>query len=219
MVIRGMTQFQTMAQGMPNHIKRDLTKLTRSFIWGTDSPPPIAMAILNRPTGKGGKNVINIKACNKATYIMKLKRLATHLDGRPLVAIATLPRRTRELEALDPTITDLITQLLPHKATQISNCLPLEVRKTLEITKKYRLMIIAPTLTPTMKTEMPAWHHIGRPPTLTHIECRKSGKCLRKTHSCHQIGHLMTQVSYRETPNHTPSSRPCHCDNCTYLRN
>ena len=69
-----------------------------------------------------------------------------------------------------------------------------------------------------MKTEMPAWHHIGRPVLSSPSELRKSGKCLRKTHSCQQIGHLMIQVSHRENPQHIPSNRPCHCANCSYLR-
>ena len=172
MIIGGMTQFHTVAQGMPNYIENKLTKLTRSFIWGTSSPPPIAMSILNSPTDKGGKNVINIKACNKATYIMKLKKLATPTNDRPLVALATeaiilatLPKKTCKEEALDLTIIDPITQLLPNKASRINNRLPLEIRKTLKTTKKYGLTINAPILTTEMKKEMLAWNHIGRIPT------------------------------------------------------
>ena len=136
MVIGGMTQFHTMAQGMPNHIKNKLMKLTRNFIWGTDSPPPIAMSILNSPTEKGGKNVIKIKACNKVTYIMKLKQMATPVANRPLAAtateaivLATLPKKIHEQEAHDPTILNPITQLIPHRTNKVSNCLPLKIKK------------------------------------------------------------------------------------------
>ena len=105
-----MTQFHTAAQGMPDHIEKLLTALTRKLIWGSDSPP-LPMSILNSPPNQGRRNIINIKYRNEAIYMMKLKRLFLSPPKRPVavnIAVATikacLPRWLCDLEETDPLI-------------------------------------------------------------------------------------------------------------------
>ena len=105
MIIGGMTQFHATAQGMPDHIKRYLMTLSRKFIWGSDSPPPLPMSLLNSPINSGGRNIINIKFRNKAIHIMKLRKLYLSPPNRPVAADAViaiikacLPKQLHDLE-------------------------------------------------------------------------------------------------------------------------
>ena len=73
MVVAGMTQFLTKAQGMPEEIEKRLIKKIRKFMWGSESTPPISLPILSLPTTEGGMKLLNLKAQNKAIQLTWLK--------------------------------------------------------------------------------------------------------------------------------------------------
>ena len=56
-VIGGMTQFLTMAQGMPPNIEDALIKMIRKFMWADNSSPRLALEILQSPVEAGGLNL------------------------------------------------------------------------------------------------------------------------------------------------------------------
>jgi hypothetical protein len=73
LVVGGLMQFLTMAQGMPTNIEDALTKIIRRFMWGADSSPRLALSILQCPEDEGGLNLLNITARNEAIELMWLK--------------------------------------------------------------------------------------------------------------------------------------------------
>jgi hypothetical protein len=85
--IGSMTQYLTVAKGMPNEIMRLLTAMSRSFIWDNEGKVPISLDILNRPIEKGGKNLLNLEHRNEAIELMWLKGLLAPAHSRPTWAL------------------------------------------------------------------------------------------------------------------------------------
>src|SRR5438552_10394923 len=83
MVIGGMTQYLTKAQGMPIDIEKRLTKKIRTFIWNNDSTPPVGLETLNLPSNMGGKKLLNLSARNKAIHLTWLKSYLQLENNRP----------------------------------------------------------------------------------------------------------------------------------------
>ena len=79
-MVGGHTQFITKVQGMLTHIEEALTKALRDLIWDNDTHPRIALEHLHLPLRKGGLNLLDIRARNKAIEIMWLK---AYLDLSP----------------------------------------------------------------------------------------------------------------------------------------
>lgn len=80
MVVAGMTQFLTKAQGMPEHVAASLTKTIRNFIWDNKKNPPISLARLQLPRSQGGIHLLNLQARNRAIDITWIN---TYLDLSP----------------------------------------------------------------------------------------------------------------------------------------
>ena len=79
-IIGGHMQFLAKAQGMPLNIEDALVNIMSKFIWGHGTRPRIAMTTLQCPIHKGGLNILDIKARNKAIEIVWLK---TYLNFSP----------------------------------------------------------------------------------------------------------------------------------------
>lgn len=73
MIIGGMTQFFTKAQDMAKHIKMELIKTTRNFIWNDICSPPINIEQLYQPKEKGRIDLLDLKSRNKAIEITWVK--------------------------------------------------------------------------------------------------------------------------------------------------
>jgi hypothetical protein len=73
MIIGGYTQYLTMAQGMPDHIKSALIKMIRNFMWNDSTMPKIAIETLYCPVDEGGLNLLGLTSRNEAMEIMWLK--------------------------------------------------------------------------------------------------------------------------------------------------
>ncbi|KAL4066534.1 hypothetical protein J3A83DRAFT_4359968 [Scleroderma citrinum] len=82
MMAGGMTQFLTVAQGMPRHIETVLISIIQDFIWESSAPQMISMERLYAPLDKEGINLLNIHARNKAIDIIRLKTYL-NLSSRP----------------------------------------------------------------------------------------------------------------------------------------
>jgi len=80
MVIGGLTQFLTKAQGMPQRIEDTLIRLTHDFIWQDNTHPRIALRILFHMVDEGRLNLLDLSTRNKAIEIIWLK---TYLDLFP----------------------------------------------------------------------------------------------------------------------------------------
>src|SRR5260370_1400467 len=88
---------------MPTEYEKYLTKRIRTYMWGSDTPPPIAMNHLTRPQNVGGRNILDLKAQNEAISIMKLKKLLDYSGDCPTasdtaiaIIMAAIPKSLQE---------------------------------------------------------------------------------------------------------------------------
>jgi len=58
---------------MPTHIEDAITKMIRDFIWNEETTPRLSLEHLYSPTEKGGMNILDIHARNKAIEITWLR--------------------------------------------------------------------------------------------------------------------------------------------------
>ncbi|KAG2063741.1 hypothetical protein BDR04DRAFT_1131022 [Suillus decipiens] len=89
MIMGGMTQFMTKAQGMPKSIEAAITKKIRTFIWNNRKSPPISLASLERPVSEGGLGLLNICARNEAIDITWVQAFMNLSESRPSWAFVT----------------------------------------------------------------------------------------------------------------------------------
>jgi exonuclease III len=59
-IVSGRTQFLAKAQGMPDRVRDVLTKLIKSFIWGDNVSPRLALDWLHKKRGEGGIELLNL---------------------------------------------------------------------------------------------------------------------------------------------------------------
>ena len=74
MVVGGMMQFLTKAQGMLNTITRSLQTIIRDFLWnGNKTPPGLSLNNVMRNKKEGGINLLDLEARNQAIELTWLK--------------------------------------------------------------------------------------------------------------------------------------------------
>ena len=84
MVVGGMMQFLTKAQGMPNTITRSLQTIIRDFLWnGNKTPPGLSLNNLMRNKKEGGINLLDLEARNQAIELTWLKSYTNRSSNRP----------------------------------------------------------------------------------------------------------------------------------------
>ncbi|KAF8295410.1 hypothetical protein DL93DRAFT_2068423, partial [Clavulina sp. PMI_390] len=83
-IIGGMTQFLTRAQGMPDKIEQKLTQIAWRFIWNVPTAsPPILNEFLFMPFTEGGLEALDLSARIEAINLMKLKQIIRTDPLRP----------------------------------------------------------------------------------------------------------------------------------------
>src|SRR5258708_6369592 len=161
MIIGDKTQFITATQGMPPKYEEYLMKRICSFLWDTDSPPPVTMATMSNPHCEGGLKVLNLKARNEAIRIMKLKKLANHSASCPLASDAALEiiQACTILTPNGPTMTDIFLQSFFKHKCFTNKQLPQDLKAILNSGAKHNLILNAPSFCIKHKLNLPAWFH------------------------------------------------------------
>src|SRR5258708_9291707 len=211
---------------MPTEYEKYLTKRIRTYMWGSDTPPPIAMNHLTRPQNVGGRNILDLKAQNEAISIMKLKKLLDYSEDCPTasdtaiaIIIAAIPKSLQEKNHKDNSISNIFLQTIYMKNRYTSRALPNEIRKTLNIGAKYNLHLDVPKLSLEHKIKLPAWHHIGITPGARHREYNSHARCLRTQHKVETISDLIIQEQILEDLTHNIENiTRCECHNCKKYR-
>ncbi|KAI0027640.1 hypothetical protein K488DRAFT_29372, partial [Vararia minispora EC-137] len=70
--IRQTTEYKTMAQGMPEHVTKTLTKIISRYTWGGSERPTVNRATLELRRDEGGLGIVNLEVRNEAIAVMKL---------------------------------------------------------------------------------------------------------------------------------------------------
>ena len=191
MVIGGLTQFLTMAQGMPKNVEVALIKITWKFIWNNDSSPRLALDILQGPIEARGINLLNIKVRNKAIEIMWLKASLNLSPTRPMWAIVT----DHLIDAAMPPLTNpkahanpFLQSLNPVTKGQHAAKMRKEAYKMIKTVRKYDTNLETLRLTPHLHTQLPTWYHLAS--KLAPI-IEVAAKCLLLNHMSTKVANLV----------------------------
>jgi ribonuclease HI len=217
MVVGGMTQFLTKAQGMPAMITKRLTTILRECLWdGKKTPPGLSLQQLMKPRQEGGINLLNIEARNQAIDLTWLNTYIDRSKKRPLWAFA--------LDAIINCINDtgiteqndihtFLTTLRPSgRQKKNGKQIPRPLITLLQTAKKHNLTFAPRKLSKALKRQMPAWFHIGVPPKLYH---KNKTECLRTRHRAIYVKDLLKICKRLNNVNskHTPYPE-CRCKDC-----
>lgn len=74
MIVGDMTQYLTTVQGMPLHIEKRLTAITKNFLWNNVPCAPVNMNTLYLPIKDGGLGILNLEAWNEVIELMWLAK-------------------------------------------------------------------------------------------------------------------------------------------------
>jgi hypothetical protein len=95
MVVGGLTQYLTSVQGMTTEIEKMIQRKINKFLWD-DASLMVNAETMNSPRSSGGKNILNLSACNDAIRLMKVKSYLMENARKPKwakVVYFTLPHR------------------------------------------------------------------------------------------------------------------------------
>ena len=161
----GMTQFLTAAQGMPKQIEDALVRISREFVWDSSAVPTIGMARLCSPISEGGLGLLDIRARNKAIDIVRLKTYLDLSQSRPKWAHLTdAIINTLHLGIPPKPPAFPLTSWSPPSRGPRASSLPFCVLSVIKTARAARLTFAPLRLSKQLKTQMPAWFHLGAPP-------------------------------------------------------
>lgn len=229
MIVGGMTQYYTMAQGMPKQVENTLRVIIRNYIWNsTTRSPPRADDTMFLPYAKGGRKLLDIKSRNEAINLMKLKRLLNFSETRPLCADATQALLMNAIPAGEQmkyhenARVDIFLQSIFNRSTYARNPkIPRDLKAVMQAYIDYRVTFYALRFPNGHLRKLPAWNHIGHDPQskITLRENSPAGKCLRVIHNISKIEDLMAFVGNIENEEHVHDTlRICECAVCANLR-
>jgi exonuclease III len=216
-IIGGHTQFLTMAQGMPPHIEKALTKMTRDFMWEDDSSPRLPLEYLQAPPQNGGLNLLNINARNEAIDLVWLKAYLDISPTRPawarvtdLIIDATAPRGTNKDARINAFLqTWDVPQHGPRTAPMNNDTV-----RMVDAARKHKTNLAAIRLAPYLQHQLPAWYHIASDPSTMNNE---ESRCLINRHQVRTVGDLIRVSARIRMPNpnkpHT-AEQFCICREC-----
>jgi ribonuclease HI/exonuclease III len=214
-VIGGLTQFLTQAQGMPQRIESALDKIITSFIWEEGSAR-IAAKTLHRPTEEGGLGLLNLKSRNEAIELMWLRAYLNFSKKRQpwaivtdLIVDATAPANTIKRARKNPFLQSWNAPLQGRKAERLTD----DIKRMLNIAKKYGTNLAAIRLTPHLRAQLPAFYHLLTEHRSTN---NRQSKCLINTHKADTVADLV-KIAARLDLNREPPHRNspfCDCAPC-----
>lgn len=216
-IIGGHTQFLAMAQGMPCHIKDALTKMMRDFIWDQDTSPRMALEYLHKPIDKGGLNILDISARNKAIELIWLKTYLNLTPTRPKWATVT----DLLINAAAPPNTSAIARVntftqswKPPKRGPRAETIGGDNRRMLEVARKHNTNLAAIRLSTEVQMKLPAWYH---PHSETRPMTSFAARCLLRKHKVTTVADLIRLTkklnAQQQNREHTPT-QDCICRDC-----
>jgi ribonuclease HI len=218
MVVGGMTQFLTKAQGMPSSIETAIKKKIRTFMWDGRKSPPISLTRLEQPVDKGGLNLLNIEARNKAIEITWVKAYMDMTLSRPAWAFVTdviiNTLKPNGIRSQDD-IASFLTSWDPPTQGKRVNRLPNTIINLMKTTRKYNVSFAPIKLSDSLKAQLPAWLHLGAPPKTYH---KTKNKCLQTNHRVNSVKDLKETSNRLTNTDIHQTIASCACDECVENR-
>ena len=218
-IVGGLTQYLTMAQGMPTHIEEAITKIIRDFMWEDDSSPRLKLEFLQQPIEHGGLNLLDIQARNEAIDIMWLKTYLNLSPTRPAWATVTdilIDAAAPPTTIQGARINTFLQSWDPATRGRRAAHLNYDTIRMLKTAKKYNTNLAAIRLDPNLRAQLPAWYHLMTAPQPINSA---TAKCLLKTHKISRVTDLMRTSARIRNPNRNPGTphrdiRFCYCQDC-----
>lgn len=190
MIVGGMTQYLTKAQGMPPDIEEEIVGIIRSFIWN-DTKPMIDLESLFRSKPQGGLDLLDIHSRNQAIQLTWLRDYLDLTERRPnwcfiadaLIGIAMKKRDGAADQSAK--MNTFIQSWDPNLHS--SKALPREIRQMLIVGKKFNVRMDTLKLPPALKRKLPIWYHIGAEQDLQTATMKPASQCLRKNHGVRTV--------------------------------
>lgn len=210
MILGGLTQYHTMAQGIPTTIEKSLKPVIQHYIWDSKAQSlPRSDDIMFLDFAKGGRKILDIQARNEATALMKLRRLVNFSRTCPLRADVTralslccIPKAgSYRWEAR----ADMFLLTESERRSYANNAsVPKVLQAVLAAYVKYNVSFNALQYPIQHLTNLPAWHSIGQDerPGLLINENNRESKRLRKNHRVRTVSDLMRVVNDGENEDH-----------------
>lgn len=217
-IIGGRTQFLTKAQGMPDHVKNTLTKLLRTFIWGENVAPRLALDSLHMKREQGGLELLNLKNRNEAIELVWLKEYLKAKPMRPTWAKLTdalindlAPTNIRPEIRQNTFIQKWDVPTRGKRAKKLGK----DTLRMLKTAQTHKLTFAPLNISQSLREQLPAWQHLGverEPPQ------NPRSLCLVLTHNSKQVKDLLRITNKLDNVHPTGTHFPvfsCHCDECT----
>ena len=193
--IGSMTQYLTVAQGMPPDIKKTLVDRSREFIWDNSKKPSISMDILHTPIAEGGKKLLHLKSRNEAIKLMWLKSLLSPEEHCPQwahFAHALIAKYTAPNPVVHP---NAWNNMFLQTWKPVIRKLPPPLQRIIKTARKYRTKWEANLIPPDITQKLPIWFHIGAMPELSKWNNHYYTTCLHDRHNIRNIGDLQAITS------------------------
>jgi hypothetical protein len=193
----GITQYLAMVQGMPKDVKSRIQKMIDTLICD-GRRAPINLNTMNAPGKEGGIGLLDIQAQNEAIQIMWLKRYTTLGPSRPMWALVADVLIEECIAASHHIDKELTINTYLQSWSPMSNSrskLPPDIKKMLNVGKKYNLNLEALRIPEKIKKELPAWYHIGTENNPAGFNRSRAPKCLQHNHRVKTVGDLLRMTN------------------------
>ncbi len=216
MIVRGMTQFFTTVQRMPEAILIRLTRLIRSFLWDDRHNTPVGMEHVCLPTELGGLGLLDLQARSDAIDVMWLKSYLDFSSERPLWACIAddllaghVPKACR-LKKNELRVNPFLQGWKPKVYG-----LPAELDGMMRVARKYGVRLEGLAFSRSILNAMPIWDH-------SEADSRRQGRlmiasklltCMQEQHGIRTVGDCARLAVIMDDPAHI-SGRNCKCTGC-----
>lgn len=218
MEIASRTQFLTMAQTMPESIRKKIERIGADFVWKGDKHPRVGRSTLYKRPSEGGIGLIDIESRNEAIDLMWLKGYLNFGPRRPkwayvadsLLAKAILAENKRVDK--DARLNSFLQKW--DVSLRRERGLPNDLRRMVKAGRKYGVIVDAVNPSEEIKAKLPVWYHIGRGEGRSK-DNTMAARCLRQNHGVDTVEETL-RVADRTTRRRSEHrmGRDCKCREC-----
>ncbi|KAI4517377.1 hypothetical protein K525DRAFT_211037, partial [Schizophyllum commune Loenen D] len=182
----GYTQYLAKVQEIPKEVEQNLIKRLRTFIWGSEKAPPLALRKLYDPIEEGGLKLIDLETRTEAIRLTWLQNYLKFGPERPRWAFVVDALINKNISKSGPQAPEevrinVMTQTWNANLFQQTS-LPREISEMFKVGKKYGIHLMAPQPTLALQSQLPVWYPIGQDPSKQRRYTSKECECLRAKH-------------------------------------
>ena len=202
---------------MPNQVRDTLTDLIKTFIWGKNVSPRLALDYLHTKRETGGIKLLNLRNRNEAIELIWLKEYLKTNTARPTWAKFTdalvndLAPAKIQPEARQNTF--LQKWKVPTKGKRAKK-LGNDTIRMIKSAHRHRLTFAPLNISQALRKQMPAWQHLG---VEKEIPQNPRSACLVKTHNSTKVKDLLKVADRLDNLLPAGTHFPvltCHCEEC-----